>query len=228
MNRVGPLLFAALFATTLAPACALSVDGGGEDEILEEGDVTLANPDDQGKADTVFGKTLRYNIRGEWFWTEGDDSMLSDTEVVTQTDDMVRVRALRIAIGLPADELLDVSVDAEAFNDLGDISTDMAFILFAADRDQAWIPTRCPQNYFERVVVDAQNREIDVVARGEDEDTTRRFSFAECGIPDGISQVALFPFPSSGWWSLEGYYHLKIEADCGTSLCPAGRPIRYY
>lgn len=226
MNRAAPLLLLAL-VSALTPACAVEVDGG-DDEILEEGEVTLANPDDQGKSDTVFGKTLRYNIRGEWYWTAGDDSMTTDTEVLVQTSSMVRVKALRVAIGLPAREPLDVSVNAEAFNDLGDISTDMAFLLFASEGSKAWIPTRCAQNYFERVVVDRQAREIDVIARGADGDIARTYSFAECGIPDGTTQVALFPFPSSGWWSLEGYYHLAIEADCGSELCPAGEPVLYF
>lgn len=222
MNRTAPALLLAL-------ASACTVAGGEQDEdILDEGSVTLANPDDQGKSDTVFGKQLRYAIRGEWPWNPDRQSMVSDTEVLLQTSTMVRVKALRVAIGVPDDELLDVSVDAESFNDLGEISTDMAFIMWASEGPKAWIPTSCAQNYFERVVVDRQNREIDVVARGEGGDTARTFSFAECGIPDGTTQVAIFAFPSSGWWSLEGYYHLKIEASCGSRLCPAAEPVLYY
>jgi len=63
-----PLLPAAL-SLLIGSASACTVAGGEDDDVLEEGDVTLANPDDAGKADTVFGKTLRYNIRGEWTWT---------------------------------------------------------------------------------------------------------------------------------------------------------------
>jgi hypothetical protein len=221
MTRIVPALL-----LLLASAC--TVAGDEEDHILDEGSVTLANPDDQGKADTVFGKQLRYAIRGEWSWTEGEYSMQTDTEVLLQTSNMVRVKALRVAIGVPDDELLDLSVDAESFNDFGEISTDMAFIMWASEGSKAWIPTSCAQNYFERVVVDRQNREIDVVARGADGDTARSFTFAECGIPAGTTQVAIFPFPSSGWWSLEGYYHLKIEADCGTAVCPAAKPVLYF
>lgn len=217
---------ALLIALALAPACTVAGDEG--EDILDEGEVTLANPDDQGKSDTVFGKQLRYAIRGEWYFDPQDHSMSTDTEVLLQTSTMVRVKALRTAIGLPEDELLDVSVDAESFNDLGEISTDMAFILFASEGSKAWIPTRCAQNYFERVVVDRANREIDVVARGEGGDTARTFTFAECGIPDRSTQVAIFPFPSSNWWSLEGYYHLKIEADCGSRICPAATPVLYF
>lgn len=224
MMKTVPALLILLVAAA-APAC--TVAGGDEEEITDDGEVTLSNPDDQGKADTVFGKTLRYNLRGEWSWTTGDDSMTSDAEVLVQTSDMVRVRGLRVAIGMPATELLEVSVDAESFNDLGEISTDMAFILWTTDGNRSyWRPTFCPKNnYFERVVIDRAGREIDTVARTAGGDTARTFSFAECGIPDTVSQVALFAFPSSGWWSLEGYYHLKIEADCGTEQCQAPRPV---
>ena len=213
-----------LFALSSAPACTVA---GDEEEILEEGEVTLVSPDDAGKSDTVFGKTLRYNLRGEWPWTAGNRSMTTDTEVVIQTGDMVRVRALRVAIGVPPAELLEVSVDAESFNDLGEISTDMAFILWTADGKQSyWRPTYCPQtNYFERVIIDRASRQMDVIARTASGDRARTLSFAECGIPDDVSQVALFGFPSSGWWSLEGYYHLKVEADCGSELCPAPKPV---
>jgi hypothetical protein len=222
MTRWAPALL-----LLLASACTVAGDEK-EDDILDEGEITLANPDDQGKSDTVFGKQLRYAIRGEWYFDPQDDSMTTDTEVLLQTSTLVRVKALRTAIGLPEDELLDVSVDAESFNDLGEISTDMAFILFASEGSKAWIPTRCAQNYFERVVVDRASREIDVVARGAEGDTARTFTFAECGIPDRSTQVAIFPFPSSNWWSLEGYYHLKIEADCGSRLCPAATPVLYF
>jgi hypothetical protein len=213
-----------LVLSVLASACSVE---GSDEEIIDEGQVDLANPDDEGKGDTVFGKTLRYNLRGEWSWTAGDDSMTTDTEVLLQTSTMVRVRALRVAIGMPASELLDVSVDAESFNDLGEISTDMAFILWTADSKQSyWRPTYCPQNnYFERVIIDRAGRQMDVIARTANGDRARTLSFAECGIPDDVSQVALFAFPSSGWWSLEGYYHLKVEADCGTELCPAPKPV---
>ena len=216
-----------LLFVVLASSGACTVAGDPEDEVVDEGEVTLANPDDAGKADTVFGKTLRYNIRGEWTWTAGDSSMQTDSEVVLQTANLVRVKALRVAIGLPPNDVLDLSVDAEAFNDFGEISTDMAFILWTAgygDR-AAWLPTTCAQNYFERVVIDPSTREMEAVTRGANGDTARTFTFAECGIPADISQVALFAFPSSGWWSLEGYYHLKIEADCSGSGCPPARPI---
>jgi hypothetical protein len=214
--------FALLLIAGSASACTVS--GGEDDDILEEGEVTLANPDDEGKSDTVFGKSLRYMVRGEWTWTAGDRSMTTDTEVLFQSKDTVRVRALRVSIGVPRDEVLELSVDAESFNDLGDISTDVAFILWTTDASHSyWMPTYCSQNYFERVVIDPSNREMDVVAHGAGGDTARTFSFSECGIPDDVSQVAIFPFPSRGWWSLEGYYNLKIEADCGTSVCPAGK-----
>lgn len=224
MTKTVPALLYLLVAAA-APACTVA---GDEDDILEEGEVTLVSPDDQGKSDTVFGKTLRYNLRGEWPWTAGDTSMITDTEVLIQTGDMVRVKALRIAIGMPASEPLELSVDAESFNDLGEISTDMAFILWTTDGKQSyWRPTYCSQNtnYFESVIIDRQAREMDVVARTASGDRARTLSFAECGIPDDVSQVALFAFPSSGWWSLEGYYHLKVEADCGTEICPAPRPV---
>ncbi|HEU5057871.1 MAG TPA: hypothetical protein VFU21_15170 [Kofleriaceae bacterium] len=223
-KTVPSLLFLTLIAST-APAC--TVAGGEEEEILEEGEVVLASPDDEGKSDTVFGKTLRYNLRGTWPWTTGDDSMITDTEVLQQTNNMMRVRALRIEIGMPATELLEVSVDAESFNDLGEISTDMAFILWTADANRSyWRPTFCPRNnYFERVIIDRDGKEMDVVARTADGDIARTFSFSECGIPADVSQVALLAFPSSGWWSLEGYYHLKVEADCGTEQCPAPKPV---
>ena len=219
-----------LVATSLSLlASACTVTGEGEDDILEEGDVTLMNPDDAGKSDTVFGKRLRYNIRGEWPWTAGDESMVTDADVLSQTSSQVKVRGLRVAIGMPANaELLDLSVDAEAFNDFGELSTDMAFIMWTTDSTGSyWRPTDCAQNYFERVVIDPEHREMNVIARTEDGDTARVFSFSECGIPAGISQVALFAFPSSGWWSLEGYYHLKIDADCSGTPCPPPRPIFY-
>jgi hypothetical protein len=224
MKTVPIALF--LLLASSAPACTVAGEDG-EDDILEEGEVTLMNPDDEGKSDTVFGKRLRYNIRGEWSWTAGDRSMVTDADVLSQTSDQVRVRGLRVAIGMPPDaEMLELSVDAESFNDLGEISTDMAFILWTADASQSyWRPTSCRQNYFERVVVDPENRELDVIARTESGDIARSFSFDECGISGTVSQVALFAFPSSGWWSLEGYYHLKIEADCGTAVCPAPRPV---
>ncbi len=217
----------ALFLLSLSSAPACTVAGGEEDEILEEGEVTLVSPDDAGKSDTVFGKTLRYNLRGDWPWKAGNGSMATDTEVLLQTSNMVRVRALRVAIGMPPSELLEVSVNAEAFNDLGEISTDMAFILWTADGKQSyWRPTYCPQtNYFERVIIDRAGREMDVIARTATGDRARTLSFAECGIPDDVSQVALFAFPSSGWWSLEGYYHLEVEADCGTEICPEPKPV---
>lgn len=222
MNRAAPLC---LVLAALLPACAVEVDGA-DDDILEEGEVTLANPDDEGKGDTVFGKRLRYNIRGEWTWTDGEDRMVTDTEVVTQTADMVRVKALRTAIGMAPGAPLEVAVDAEAFNDLGEISTDMAFLLWTTDAARSyWRPTSCAQNYFERVIIDPARQEMDVIARTEAGDRARTFSFAECGIAADVSQVAIFPFPSSGWWSLEGYYHLKIEADCGGGACPAPRPV---
>ena len=214
---------------TVASASACTVSGDGE-EILEEGEVTLANPDDQGKSDTVFGKTLRYNIRGELRWTPGEESIVTDTEVVIQTGTMMRVRSPRVAIGMPANgEVLDLSVDAEANYDLGEISTDMAFILWTADAQRSyWRPTICGQNYFERVVIDPLNEQIDVIARTVDGDVSHTYSYLQCGIPPAVSQVALFAFPSSGWWSLEGYYHLKIEADCGDEVCPAPQPIRIF
>ena len=223
---------AAPFALILLFMSACTVAGGEDgEEILEEGEITLMSPDDQGKSDTVFGKTLRYNLRGDWSWTTGDESMTTDTEVLVQTSTMMRVRALRVAIGIPANGLLGLSVDAEAFNDLGEISTDMAFILWTTDSRQSyWRPTSCSQNsnYFEQVIIDTESRQMDVVARTAAGDRARALSFAECGIPDDVSQVALFAFPSSGWWSLEGYYHLKIDADCGTELCPGPRPVLTY
>jgi len=219
MNRTVPALL-----LVLASACSVA---GDEEEIVDEGAVTLANPDDQGKADTVFGKQLRYQIRGEWSWTAGDTRMLTDTEVTLQTSNMVRVKALRTAVGIPDNDLLELSVDAESFNDLGEISTDMAFILWTAGAGDraAWLPTTCAQNYFERVVVDRHSGELHAAIRGASGDAVRTYSFAECGIPDDVTQVALFPFPSSGWWSLEGYYHLGIDASCGSAECPAPRPI---
>ena len=223
MKTVPAVLF--LLLASGAPACTVA---GGEEEVIDEGEVTLANPDDAGKSDTVFGKSLRYVVRADWTWSEGDEEMTTDSEVLTQTNDMVRVNALRIIFGLPRDEVLRISVNAESFNDLGEISTDMAFLLFAPDAKKTWQPTRCEQNYFESAIVDAQNREIDVVARGAAGDTLRTFTFAECGIPEDTTQVALFPFPSSGWWSLEGYYHLEVEADCGSRLCPAGKYLYPY
>ncbi len=221
MNRTVPALL-----LLLASAC--SVAGSEEDDILDEGSVTLANPDDQGKADTVFGKQLRYAIRGEWTFDTQNTSMATDSEVLLQTSSMVRVKALRVAIGAPEVGFLDVSVDAEAFNDFGEISTDMAFIVWASEGQKAWIPTRCRQNYFQRMVVDRYAGEITVMARGESEDALRIFTFADCGIPEGATQFAIFPFPSSGWWSLEGYYHLKIEANCGGQVCPAAKPVLYF
>ena len=219
----------ALLSLVLGSASACTIAGGEEDELLEEGEVTLTSPDDEGKSDTVFGKTLRYNLRGEWFWEAGRESMITDAEVLTQTSNMMRVRGLRVAIGMPQDEILELSVDAEAFNDLGEISTDMAFILWTAGANLSyWRPTFCAQNYFERVIIDPEGKEMDVIARTAEGDVSRTFSFTDCGIPPDVSQVALFAFPSSGWWSLEGYYHLKIEADCGTSLCPAPEPIRTF
>ena len=225
-KTVPALLFFSLVASS-APACTVAGGEEADEEILEEGDVSLESPDDQGKSDTVFGKTLRYNLRGEWPWTEGDDSMTSDADVVTQTNDMMRVRGLRIAIGMPPTELLEVAVDAESFNDLGEISTDMAFILWTTDANRSyWRPTFCPQNnYFERVIIDRASKQMDVIARTAGGDRARSFSFAECGILDNVSQVALFAFPSSGWWSLEGYYHLKVEADCGSERCGAPKPV---
>ena len=222
MRTVPPLLFLSLLATA-----ACSVAGGEtEEEIIDEGEVILANPDDQGKADSVFGKTLRYNLRGEWPWTAGDDSLTTDTEVVQQTSSQVRVRALRVAIGMAPGQPLDLSVDAQALN----IITDMAFLLWTAGAgDRAvWLPTTCAQNYFQRVVIDPASREIDVIARGADGDVSRTFSFAECGIPEDVTQVALFPFPSSNWWSLMGNHEVRIEADCGEADCPAPRPIFYF
>ena len=220
MKTVPVVLFLLLQATA-----ACSVAGEEDEEVIDEGEVTLANPDDDGKSDTVFGKSLRYMVRGDWAWAEGDDSMVTDTEVLFQSKDLIRVRALRTSIGIPREEILDLSVDAESFNDLGDISTDMAFLLFTSDSNSgsAWRPTVCTQNYFERVVIDRSNQEMDVIAHSAEGDTARTYSFAECGIPNDVSQVAIFPFPSRGWWSLEGYYQLKIEADCGTTVCPAGR-----
>lgn len=225
MKTVPIALF--LLIGSAAPACTVA---GDEEEILEEGEVTLANPDDEGKSDTVFGKTLRYNLRGEWPWSDGDDSMITDTEVLIQTNTMMRVRALRVAIGMPSGgEPLDLSVDAEAFNDFGEISTDMAFLLWTADANRSyWRPSICGQNYFERVVIDPESEEVDVIARTVDGDVARTYSYIQCGIPPNVSQVALMAFPSSGWWSLEGYYHLKIEADCGTARCPAPRPIQIF
>ena len=222
MNRGTWLLSLLLFV--LISGCAVEVEGG-EDGFIEEGEVVLANPDDEGKGDTVFGKTLRYAVRDEWNWFEGDDEMTTGSDVMSQTDTTVRVSALRIALGLPPTEILRLSIDAESFNDFGELSTDMAFLLFIPGADRTWQPTHCAQNYFESAVIDTESREIDVVARGAAGDTARTFSFSECGIPDGIDQVAIFPFPSSNWWSLEGYYHLKIEADCGSRLCPAGRTL---
>ena len=222
MRTVPPLLFLSLLATA-----ACSVAGGEtEEEIIDEGEVILANPDDQGKADSVFGKTLRYNLRGEWPWTAGDDSLTTDTEVVQQTSSQVRVRALRVAIGMAPGELLELSVDARAFN----VITDIAFLLWTAGAgDRAvWLPTSCMQNYFQRIVIDRASREIDVIARGADGDTARTLTFAECGIPDDVTQVALFPFPSSNWWSLLGSHQVTIEANCGGADCPAPRPILYY
>jgi len=222
MKTVPALLFLILQATA---ACTVAGEDG--DDIIDEGEVTLANPDDQGKSDTVFGKALRYNIRGEWPWQAGKTSMTTDSEVLVQTTTAMRVKALRVAIGLPPNDVLDLSVDAEAFNDFGEISTDMAFIMWTAGYgDRAvWLPTTCAQNYFERVVIDPERRAMDAMTREADGDSARTYTFAECGIPDDISQVALFAFPSSGWWSLEGYYHLKIEADCSGSPCPPPRPI---
>ena len=217
------------FALLLTLTSACTVAGGEDDDIIDEGEVTLASPDDEGKSDTVFGKTLRYNLRGEWSWTSGEVSMTTDTEVLVQTGTMMRVKALRVAIGMPRSEVLELSVDAEAHNDLGEISTDMAFILWTTDDTRPyWRPTYCSQNYFERVIIDRSNREMDVIAREASGDVARTFSFAECGIPDNVSQVALFPFPSSGWWSLEGYYYVKIEADCGTQACMAPKPVITY
>ena len=221
-----PLITCFLLTVATSSACTIA---GEDDDLLEEGSVTLANPDDQGKSDTVFGKTLRYNITVEWPWFAGDTSMTTDAEVLMQTSNMVRVRGRRVAIGLPPTDVLDLSVDAEAYNDFGELSTDMAFILWTAgygDR-AAWLPTRCTQNYFERVVIDTSAREMDAVFRAVDGEGSRTYTFAECGIPDDVSQVALFAFPSSGWWSLEGYYHLKIDADCSGTPCPPPRPIFY-
>ena len=212
-----------LLFVVLASSGACTVAGDPEDEVVDEGEVTLANPDDAGKADTVFGKALRYVVRDEGAWTAGDTSLTTGTEVLAQSNDALRVRAMRISIGVPQDEILELSVTAESFNDLGDISTDMAFILFTTDASRSvWRPTSCSQNYFGRVVIDRSYQEMDVVAHGPDGDKTRTFSFAECGIPQDVSQVAIFPFPSRGWWSLEGYYQLRVEADCGTRHCPAG------
>jgi len=221
MKTVPVVLFLLLQATA-----ACTVAGGEEEEIIDEGEVTLANPDDEGKSDTVFGKTLRYNLSGQWPWTAGDDSMTTDTEVVQQTSNLVRVRALRVEIGMAPGQLLDLSVDARALN----VITDMAFLLWtsgAGDR-AAWLPTTCEQNYFQRVVIDQASREIDVIARGADGDSSRTLTFAECGIPEDVTQVALFPFPSSNWWSLLGSHEVRIWATCGDAGCPAPRPILYY
>lgn len=209
-----------LVVTVLASACSVE----GEDEIVDDGEVTLANPDDEGKGDTVFGKILRYSVRSEWPWTAGDESLVSDATVVAQTDSTVRVRGLRFSFGIPRDELLRISVDAESFNDFGELSTDMAFILFVPSPDgTTWEPARCPQSYFESVVIDKQNREIDVVARNAAGDVARTYAFGYCGIPNTVEQVAIFAFPSSNWGNMEGYYQLKVEADCGTQPCPAGK-----
>jgi hypothetical protein len=203
-----------LLIAALSSACATEVTG---EEIFDEGSVTLSNPDDEGKGDTVFGKTLRYAVRGEWTWFDEDGTLRTDTEVTSQTDTTVRVLALRIAVGIPQDELLRLSVDAESFNDLGDLSTDMAFLLFVPGPDQGWQPTQCAQSYFESAIIDPMNREIDVVTAVG---SKRTYSFASCGIPDQVEKVAIFPFPSSNWGNMEGYYHLKVEADCGSRICP--------
>ena len=134
-----PLITCFLLTVATSSACTIA---GEDDDLLEEGSVTLANPDDQGKSDTVFGKTLRYNITVEWPWFAGDTSMTTEAEVLMQTSNMVRVRGRRVAIGLPPTDVLDLSVDAEAYNDFGELSTDMAFILWTAgygDR-AAWQP----------------------------------------------------------------------------------------
>src|SRR6185503_10449319 len=58
-----------LLFVVLASSGACTVAGDPEDEVVDEGEVTLANPDDAGKADTAFGKALRYVVRDEWAWT---------------------------------------------------------------------------------------------------------------------------------------------------------------
>jgi hypothetical protein len=207
-------------------SCFLAVASGcmaEAEQDIDEGAVVLENPDDEGKADSVFGKSLHYVVRGDWSWL-GEDEMMTDSEVLTQNDTTVRVRALRTIFDVPANgDLLQISVDAESFNDLGEISTDMAFLLMVP-MDGVWQPVRCEHNYFEKVLVDPINQEIDAIARTDGGDVARTYSFESCGIPDDIGQVAILPFPSSNWGNLEGYYHLKIEAECGGFACPRSSP----
>lgn len=201
----------------LASACAQ-----GEVTIEDQGEVSLENPEDEGKGDTVFGKRLRYLVRGEWTWfADQGKSTWTDTEVLSQTDTTVRVRALRWHFALPRNQVVEIAVDARAFNDLGEISTDMAFILMSLDDAGEWNVARCDdRSYFEAVALDTKHLELDATARTESGEVEKTYSFEECGIPEDAGSISMFPFPSSNWGNMEGYYHLDVRASCNGDPCP--------
>jgi hypothetical protein len=176
---------------------------------------------ESGKDDSILGKRLTYSVRAEWSWNDGTETMNTDSEVLSRTDTSVRVRALRIAFDLQPDDVVDLSVDAVSFNDLGDLSTDMAFLLFARSGRGPWQLARCDgQSYFQSAVVDAAAREIDVrTLTGP----ARTLAWDDCGIDPATTAVGLFPFPSSNWFGLKGYYHLEVEASCNSDTCRGPR-----
>jgi hypothetical protein len=197
------LLLVALCAST---ACATADD----DATIE-----LANPDDEGKDDSISGKRLHAVLRGEWRWQRGADydAMRTDVEVLSRTSSDVRVRALRIGFELRPGEVLDLAADEE----LLDIGTDIAFLLYTRDSsEQAWALATCEaQTYYERIKVDPTARTLGVQVGG----TGRTFTWDQCGIPHTTTSVAVFPFPSSNWFGLEGNYRLQIGVRCNGTTC---------
>jgi hypothetical protein len=206
-----------LLALVAAGACA-----GVEDD---DGTVVLGDPDEEGRSDSAFGKTLHYIVRGDWRWHEDDGRrMRTDTEVLSNTDETLRFRALRIILDLRFDEIMELSVRPASFNDLAPLTTRMAFLLFHGNGRGTWELVSCnDQTYFASVIIDNKARELDVEARTPSGTVVRTHSFEDCGIPENAAAVGLLPFPSSNWFNLKGYYHLDVLARCNGFNCPTAR-----
>jgi hypothetical protein len=131
---------------------------------------------------------------------------------------------MRIILDLRHDQVLELSVRPESFNDLAPLTTRMAFLLFHGDGRGTWELVSCnDQTYFASVIVDNTAGELDVEARTPSGTVVRTHSFEDCGIPENAAAVGLVAFPSSNWFNLKGYYHLSVLARCNGGNCPTAR-----
>ncbi len=207
----------------LALFVALAAGCGSAPPALQ-GDLTLNDPADQGKADSISGKQLRYTV--DMFIGWGGGAQWGSGVEMSSLPGAATVRVTGPATVFQPRDNIEIKTVSNNWTEIKDLWIDMVMIPFARRvvQDQPYPkfkPISCGgMNYASRVLVDPTNEEIDLL--GYKADTARSFKLADCGVAaaDGDLQIALLPVAAYDWGRINGEYGYLMKASCAIGECP--------